>query len=166
MLDLSPPWVRSMINQEHYGGDAAARERSLEALSHHTIKVSDMPTTDLLRHLPAAVEFITAALSGGGTCLVHCMAGISRSTTVRPALLALRLLKWRRHCLVHCMAGKSRSTSVRPALLTPRFSCIKLAQGLLGVEASGSTMACLPGLELFSFVSLYSLARLWDRPSH
>ena len=32
--------------------------------------------------------------------------------------------------------------------------------------ALGSTSACLPGLKPFSFVSLCSIATVWDRSSH
>ena len=84
VIDLSPAWVRSLINQEAYGEDTVGRERSLLAIKQHTIKVSDVPSTDLLREMPAAVDFIKRAIDGGGNVLVHCMAGISRSTTVRP----------------------------------------------------------------------------------
>ena len=80
---LRPAWVRSLINQEAYKEDAVGRERSLLATKQLTVKVADMPHTDLLSHLPEAVDFISAALEGGGSCLVHCMAGVSRSATVR-----------------------------------------------------------------------------------
>ena len=100
VIDLSPAWVRSLVNQEAYGADAAGRERSLLAVSQHTVKVADLPATDLLRHLPAAVDFIQGALGGGGTCLVHCMAGISRSTTVSPSPQAQRGTP--RPCVARC----------------------------------------------------------------
>ena len=60
------------------------RERSLLAIKQYTIKVADVPSTDLLRELPNAVDFIAQAVDSGSNVLVHCMAGISRSTTVRP----------------------------------------------------------------------------------
>ena len=43
MIDLSPAWVRSLINQEAYGEDTVGRERSLLAVKQYTIKVSDVP---------------------------------------------------------------------------------------------------------------------------
>ena len=84
VIDLSPAWVRSLINQQAYGADTVGRERSLLAVRQLTVKVSDLETTDLLSHLPEAVDFVSNAIAGGGTCLVHCMAGVSRSPTVRP----------------------------------------------------------------------------------
>lgn len=46
------------------------------------LEVDDEETEDLLRWFPSAVAFITAALSGNGKILVHCVAGMSRSPTV------------------------------------------------------------------------------------
>ena len=45
-----------------------------------------MESSNLLTHLPGCIDFITKALAGGGKVLVHCAAGVSRSTTVREAL--------------------------------------------------------------------------------
>lgn len=46
------------------------------------IKVQDLSHADLLQHLPATCHFIADARAAGGTVLVHCLAGVSRSTTV------------------------------------------------------------------------------------
>lgn len=58
------------------------RDISVTAAHHKVISVPDLPSTDLLKHLPDAVAFIEKGLSSGGSVLVHCMAGVSRSTTV------------------------------------------------------------------------------------
>lgn len=44
------------------------------------IGVRDKPETNLLRHFPAAIQFIKEGVANGGV-LVHCVAGVSRSAT-------------------------------------------------------------------------------------
>ncbi|KIK00530.1 hypothetical protein K443DRAFT_679103 [Laccaria amethystina LaAM-08-1] len=73
---------------------------------HLSIPVHDTEYEDILIHLPKTCEFIQAALDQGGKVLVHCVMGISRSTTVVAAYLmktknldagtALRFIKQRR----------------------------------------------------------------------
>ncbi|MCJ1467935.1 hypothetical protein MMC07_006560 [Pseudocyphellaria aurata] len=65
---MSSPWTSKRV-----GRDAAAH--------HKVISVPDLPSTDLLQHLPDAVAFIEQGMGTGGSVLVHCIAGVSRSTT-------------------------------------------------------------------------------------
>ncbi|KAL7416113.1 hypothetical protein BDY24DRAFT_368944 [Mrakia frigida] len=60
-----------------------------EGIDSQTIPVDDIPSADLLAHLPAAVDYIRQALSDDveGGVLVHCQAGMSRSATVVAAYL-------------------------------------------------------------------------------
>lgn len=51
------------------------------------INVLDMPFENLIRHFKPAIDFIKQAIKGGGTVLVHCYAGISRSASVVIAYL-------------------------------------------------------------------------------
>ncbi|KAK2465863.1 hypothetical protein APHAL10511_001504 [Amanita phalloides] len=60
---------------------------STDAAHHLTIAVHDSEYEDLLIHLPQTCEFIEKALNVGGRVLVHCVMGISRSTTVVAAYL-------------------------------------------------------------------------------
>ncbi|KAF8839313.1 phosphatases II [Paxillus ammoniavirescens] len=53
------------------------------------ITVQDSEYEDLLIHLPDACNFIQTALDQGGKVLVHCVMGISRSTTVVCAYLMM-----------------------------------------------------------------------------
>lgn len=49
---------------------------------YHCITIPDMPDQNMLRHLPAALRFIQAAISQQRKVFIHCDAGVSRSTTV------------------------------------------------------------------------------------
>ncbi|PBK63486.1 phosphatases II [Armillaria solidipes] len=83
-------------------------EYSSTGPNHLTIAVDDSEYDDLLIHLPRACQFIESALAQGGCVLVHCVMGISRSTTVVAAYLmktrgistslALKLIKRERPC--------------------------------------------------------------------
>ncbi|KXZ50007.1 hypothetical protein GPECTOR_18g161 [Gonium pectorale] len=51
------------------------------------VPISDMEGVDLISQLPAALNFIDAAIAKGGVVLVHCMMGISRSASTCIAYL-------------------------------------------------------------------------------
>ena len=51
------------------------------------VNVYDCPTENLLAHFPEAIDFIREAINKGGTVLVHCYAGISRSASTVIAYL-------------------------------------------------------------------------------
>ncbi|KAG6808901.1 hypothetical protein H0H93_016355, partial [Arthromyces matolae] len=55
--------------------------------NHLTIPIEDTEYDNILIQLPTACEFIEAALKSQGKVLVHCVMGISRSTTVIAAYL-------------------------------------------------------------------------------
>ena len=50
-------------------------------LIYHRIEITDSPSSDILRHMPDAISFISDALKKG-RILVHCAAGVSRSPSV------------------------------------------------------------------------------------
>lgn len=58
---------------------------------YHVIAVQDTPDQQLLPNLTAAADYIKRAIDNGGTVLVHCNQGRSRSVTVTVAFLM-------RHC--------------------------------------------------------------------
>ncbi|KAF7238154.1 Dual specificity protein phosphatase 12 [Varanus komodoensis] len=62
-----------------------------EALLH--IPVLDQPQSDLLSHLDACAAFISRARERGGSVLVRCQAGVSRSVAVVTAYL-MKTNKW------------------------------------------------------------------------
>lgn len=51
------------------------------------VSVADDPSVKLIMHFRECLEFIHGAISGGGTVLVHCFAGVSRSATIVIAYL-------------------------------------------------------------------------------
>lgn len=56
------------------------------------IKLNDSPAQDILSHIPAAVAFIQSARDCGGRILIHCLAGISRSSAI-----AIAYIMWHGH---------------------------------------------------------------------
>ena len=57
--------------------------------THLQISVEDTEYSDLLIHLPKTTRFIQVALEEGGRILIHCIMGVSRSTTVVAAFREL-----------------------------------------------------------------------------
>ncbi|KAJ5579560.1 uncharacterized protein N7459_005545 [Penicillium hispanicum] len=57
---------------------------------HLSIDVDDMDDENLLEHFPAAIKFIQSGLNAGGSILVHCAMGKSRSATICIAYLLHR----------------------------------------------------------------------------
>ncbi|KAJ7989976.1 hypothetical protein DPEC_G00310070 [Dallia pectoralis] len=55
------------------------------------IPIDDSLRDDLLSHIPEALRFIDGAMSSGGSVLVHCAAGISRSPAVAVAYIMYSL---------------------------------------------------------------------------
>ena len=47
-----------------------------------TINIDDVPSSNLKQHFTACHRFIESAIEAGGTVLVHCWAGVSRSATI------------------------------------------------------------------------------------
>lgn len=58
-----------------------------EGMTYHCIRAADAASQNLLQHFKECVRFIHECRLDGGTCLVHCLAGVSRSTTLVVAYL-------------------------------------------------------------------------------
>lgn len=56
-------------------------------LKYKVINILDNSNQSLLRHFPAAIAFIKDGILRGGGVLVHCYAGVSRSSTCTIAYL-------------------------------------------------------------------------------
>ncbi|XP_068811489.1 dual specificity protein phosphatase 22-A-like isoform X2 [Struthio camelus] len=59
----------------------------LEGMTYLCISASDSSSQNLMQHFKECIKFIHECRLRGGGCLVHCLAGVSRSTTVLVAYL-------------------------------------------------------------------------------
>uniref|UniRef100_A0A8C2G8K4 Dual specificity phosphatase 19b n=1 Tax=Cyprinus carpio TaxID=7962 RepID=A0A8C2G8K4_CYPCA len=53
-----------------------------DLFTYKTVTVLDLPETDITSYFPECFQFINEASQQGGVVLVHCNAGVSRSTSV------------------------------------------------------------------------------------
>ena len=56
-------------------------------ISYHYVTVNDVSTENIVRFIPQAISFIHRSLKAGCRVLVHCAAGVSRSSSVVIAYL-------------------------------------------------------------------------------
>ncbi|XP_046842283.1 dual specificity protein phosphatase 22-B-like isoform X2 [Xenia sp. Carnegie-2017] len=67
----------------------------IKGYEYHCISVADFPGQDLTPYFEASTLFIHKARCEGGNVLVHCWAGISRSTTLTIAyIMAVTNMNW------------------------------------------------------------------------
>nr|XP_047931133.1 dual specificity protein phosphatase 22-A-like isoform X1 [Anser cygnoides]XP_047931134.1 dual specificity protein phosphatase 22-A-like isoform X1 [Anser cygnoides] len=79
----------------------------LEDMTYLCISASDSSSQNLMQHFKECIKFIHECRLHGGGCLVHCLAGVSRSTTVLVAyLMTVTDLGWER-CLAATRAARS-----------------------------------------------------------
>ncbi|XP_025034400.2 dual specificity protein phosphatase 22-A-like isoform X5 [Pelodiscus sinensis] len=77
------------------------------------ISASDSSTQNLIQHFKESIRFIHECRLHGGGCLIHCLAGVSRSTTVLVAyLMTVTDLSWE-----ECLAA----TKVVRSYVSPNF---------------------------------------------
>lgn len=55
--------------------------------TYKVVTILDSPTANLKAHFNSCIKFIKQAIDQGGTVLVHCFAGVSRSATIVIAFL-------------------------------------------------------------------------------
>lgn len=67
------------------------RQEYSSSLNVLRIPVDDTASTNIIAHFPASNSFIRAALARDEAVLVHCQAGVSRSTTLVAAFLMQEL---------------------------------------------------------------------------
>ncbi|XP_054026281.1 LOW QUALITY PROTEIN: dual specificity protein phosphatase 22-A [Dryobates pubescens] len=79
----------------------------LEDMTYLCISASDSSSQNLLQHFKECIKFIHECRLNGGGCLVHCLAGVSRSTTILVAyLMTVTDLSWE-SCLAATKAVRS-----------------------------------------------------------
>ncbi|XP_070796380.1 dual specificity protein phosphatase 15 isoform X2 [Pituophis catenifer annectens] len=67
----------------------------IPGITYLRIVLPDTPEANIKQHFKKCINFIHSCRLQGGTCLVHCLAGISRSTTIVLAyLMAVTQLGW------------------------------------------------------------------------
>ncbi|KAE8608790.1 hypothetical protein XENTR_v10011604 [Xenopus tropicalis] len=59
----------------------------LQEMTYLCISASDSSSQNLIQHFKQCIKFIHECRLHGGGCLVHCLAGVSRSTTILVAYL-------------------------------------------------------------------------------
>ncbi|XP_030873623.1 dual specificity protein phosphatase 15 [Leptonychotes weddellii] len=68
----------------------------LQDITYLRIPVADTPEVLIKKHFKECINFIHCCRLNGGNCLVHCFAGISRSTTIVTAyVMTVTGLGWR-----------------------------------------------------------------------
>ncbi|ERE71427.1 forkhead box protein S1-like protein [Cricetulus griseus] len=68
----------------------------LQGIKYLRISVADAPEVPIKKHFKECINFIHSCRLNGGNCLVHCFAGISRSTTIVVAyVMTVTGLGWR-----------------------------------------------------------------------
>nr|XP_033799632.1 dual specificity protein phosphatase 22-A-like isoform X1 [Geotrypetes seraphini] len=79
----------------------------LQEMKYLCISASDSSSQNLLQHFKECIKFIHECRLQGGGCLVHCLAGISRSTTILVAyLMTVTSFGWE-DCLCAVKAARS-----------------------------------------------------------
>ncbi|KPP68713.1 hypothetical protein Z043_112589, partial [Scleropages formosus] len=79
----------------------------LEGMTYLCIQAADSSNQNLLQHFKECIRFIHECRLSGGACLVHCLAGVSRSTTVVVAyLMTVTSYSWE-ECLSAVKAVRS-----------------------------------------------------------
>ncbi|XP_066493294.1 dual specificity protein phosphatase 22-A-like isoform X1 [Tiliqua scincoides] len=79
----------------------------LEDMSYLCISASDSSSQNLIQHFKECIRFIHECRLHGGGCLIHCLAGVSRSTTILVAyLMTVTSFGWE-ECLAATKAVRS-----------------------------------------------------------
>lgn len=55
------------------------------SIKYYSISIDDTPSSNIAQHVPEAIRFIDSELKQGKKVLIHCAAGISRSTSIAVA---------------------------------------------------------------------------------
>ncbi|XP_058010999.1 dual specificity protein phosphatase 22-A-like [Ahaetulla prasina] len=79
----------------------------LEGMTYLCISASDSSNQNLIQHFKECIRFVHECRLRGGGCLIHCLAGVSRSTTILVAyLMTVTHFGWK-ECLAAAKAVRS-----------------------------------------------------------
>ncbi|TPX67802.1 hypothetical protein CcCBS67573_g07388 [Chytriomyces confervae] len=80
--------ILNVTGMHHADGERMRHPNRFPAdFTYHNIVIADEMDTRIIEQFDEALEFISSALQQGGRVLVHCEAGISRSSTIVIAFL-------------------------------------------------------------------------------
>ena len=61
-----------------------------QGMKYHTLDIDDLPNANIVRFVPEAIKFIDRELMCGKVVLIHCAAGISRSSSIAVAYFMVK----------------------------------------------------------------------------
>ncbi len=86
-----------------------------DAFTYKTLPLVDLPVFSISSHLPNGVQFVDDALRNGGTVLVHCARGKSRSASILVAyLMSSRGISFAE---AHSLVRSKRSISINDGFM-------------------------------------------------
>ncbi|XP_036274787.1 dual specificity protein phosphatase 15 isoform X1 [Pipistrellus kuhlii] len=95
-IDAKDPDQLSRNNITHIISIHESPQPLMQGITYLRIPVADNPDVPIKKHFKECINFIHCCRLNGGNCLVHCFAGISRSTTVVTAyVMTVTGLGWR-----------------------------------------------------------------------
>lgn len=101
-------------------------------ITYHTIDIDDTPSANIKQFVPEAIRFVDRELRAGKKVLIHCAAGISRSSSIAVAYFmakygmdfdqALAKVRMGRACATPNMGFERQLRSLDPATLRKCFN--------------------------------------------
>lgn len=109
--------ITHVVNVAAFGADRSTPPAGIEPENYLALSIPDVPTYDIVPHLEDTIKFIRAAIVGqrnergervGGTVLVHCQLGVSRSAAIVIAYLMVTEPSCRRFDDAHAFVKRKR----------------------------------------------------------
>ncbi|KAI8920531.1 protein-tyrosine phosphatase-like protein [Entophlyctis helioformis] len=132
LADLQARGITHVLCIRDDGEKHLVRTLFPDQIVYQVLEVSESPLQNLIPFFPQATAFISAAMSAGGSVLVHCNSGISRSPAIVVAYLieahlytfsaAFQLVQNRRFCINPIEAFKFQLKEYEPIVRTRTFA--------------------------------------------
>jgi predicted protein tyrosine phosphatase len=116
--------VSALSSGSHFGRHSG--------ITYHTIDIDDMPSANIKQYIPEALKFIDKELRSGKKVLIHCAAGISRSSSIAVAYFmakynldfdsSLAKVRQGRACATPNMGFEQQLRSLNPSSLRSYLS--------------------------------------------